>query len=134
MIFLTVHFLKVLLPSTLLSHLLEPDCGTVSPNPSTGHLLKQVGLANKSGVSATSLLAEAGCLYLWAQNLAGLDFPKNFARSNDSNDAKSDADNAAEGKDENGSANSSSASAPNVVVMRQISVKEEFSEMKVKVI
>lgn len=44
----------------------------LSPNPASAHLLRQMGVRRLPLESLT----EVGCLYVWAQTLSGLAFPR----------------------------------------------------------
>jgi hypothetical protein len=73
---------EVLLPASLFAHLgfgLDVDPGTSSPNPASEHLLRR--LLPSSSYAAMKRraveLAGGGMMFLWAQLLAGMDFPTN---------------------------------------------------------
>lgn len=53
----------------ILSELLDNDTGLESPNPSTGFLLKKLGLG-----SFQLLIPDIGYAYGWAQSICGVNF------------------------------------------------------------
>ncbi|CAB4062751.1 THOC5 [Lepeophtheirus salmonis] len=63
---------EVLHTSSLLAHLTCYDPGDSSPDPSSIYLLKKAGMEE----IPDSVLEEHGLPYIWAQNLAGFDFPE----------------------------------------------------------
>jgi len=64
-------------PGTLLAHLMtDDDDGAHSPNPTTYYLLKR---KLRSPNIPKGKLEEVGSAYIWAQSLAGLNFPQEFS-------------------------------------------------------
>lgn len=55
---------------SLLEELFPDDTGMESPNPANGYMFQKV---DAKGIS--DFVSETGKPYLWAQKLAGVDFP-----------------------------------------------------------
>lgn len=59
----------ILSGNNILGELLENDTGITSPNPSTGYLLRKMGLG-----SFQMLISDIGYAYGWAQSICGINF------------------------------------------------------------